>query len=80
MIQPDFFLAYSSTLKMEATYSPEKSVDFQRNTRRYIPEDSTPYNHRCENLISYNCHSLRIKWPERKADRGALFPCTRDRL
>jgi hypothetical protein len=30
---------YSSTLKMEATYSSEKSV--QQNTRRYISEDRT---------------------------------------
>jgi hypothetical protein len=27
------------SLKMEATYSFEKSVDFQRTTWRYIPED-----------------------------------------
>jgi hypothetical protein len=33
--------AYSSTLKMEAICSSETSVDFQRNARRYIPEDST---------------------------------------
>jgi hypothetical protein len=33
--------AYSSTLKMEATCSSETSNDFQRITRRYIPEDST---------------------------------------
>jgi hypothetical protein len=32
-----------STLKMEAIYSPETSVETQRTTRRYIPEDSTPY-------------------------------------
>jgi hypothetical protein len=32
---------YSSTLKMEAICSSEKSVDFQRTTRRYIPEDGT---------------------------------------
>jgi hypothetical protein len=31
----------------------ETSVDFQRTTRRYIPEDSTLHNHRCENLKSY---------------------------
>jgi hypothetical protein len=31
-------LTYSSTLKMEATYSSEKSVYLQR---RYIPEDTT---------------------------------------
>jgi hypothetical protein len=39
------YSAYSSTLKMEAICSSETSVDFQRATRRYIPEDSTlhPY-------------------------------------
>jgi hypothetical protein len=35
------FLAYSSTLKMEATRSSETLVDFQRSTWRYIPEDIT---------------------------------------
>jgi hypothetical protein len=39
---------------MEATCSSETSTDFQRTTRRYIPEDSiTLQNHRCENLKSY---------------------------
>jgi hypothetical protein len=33
-----FCLAYSSTLKMEVTSSFETSVNFQRTTRRYIPE------------------------------------------
>jgi hypothetical protein len=42
------------SLKMEAIYSSERSVDFQRTTRRYIPEDSSLHNHRCENLKSYN--------------------------
>jgi hypothetical protein len=28
-------------------------VDIQRTTRRYIPEDSTLHNHRCENRKSY---------------------------
>jgi hypothetical protein len=32
------YWAYSSGLKMEATYSSETSVDFQRTMRRYIPE------------------------------------------
>jgi hypothetical protein len=31
----------------------ETSVDFQRTTRRYIPEVRTLHNHRCENLKSY---------------------------
>jgi hypothetical protein len=34
-------LAYSSTLKMEATCSFETSVDFQWTIRCYIPEDTT---------------------------------------
>jgi hypothetical protein len=32
----------------------ETSVDFQRRTRRYIPENRILHNHRCENLKSYN--------------------------
>jgi hypothetical protein len=44
--------AYSSTLNMEAICFTETSVDFQRTTRRYIP-DGTLHNHRCENLESY---------------------------
>jgi hypothetical protein len=32
-------VSYSSALKMEAVSSSETSVDFQRTTRRYIPED-----------------------------------------
>jgi hypothetical protein len=47
-------LACSSTLKMEVTCFSEMSVDFQRTTRRYIPEDRILYNHRCENLKSYS--------------------------
>jgi hypothetical protein len=46
---------------MEAICSSETSVNFQRTTRRYIPEDSTLHNHRCENLKSYNiehAHSI----------------------
>jgi hypothetical protein len=38
---------------MEAICSSETSVDFQRTTRRYIPENSTLHNHGCENLKSY---------------------------
>jgi hypothetical protein len=30
-----------------------KSVDTQRTTRHYIPEDDTLHNHRSENLKSY---------------------------
>jgi hypothetical protein len=30
------------------------SVDTQQTARRYISEDDTLHNHRCENLRSYN--------------------------
>jgi hypothetical protein len=39
---------------METICSFETSVDTQQTTRRYIPEDGTLHNHRCENLRSYN--------------------------
>jgi hypothetical protein len=44
---------YSFTLKMEAICWSETSVDTLRITGRYIPEDRTLYNYRCENLKSY---------------------------
>jgi hypothetical protein len=37
---------------MEAICSSETSVDTHHTTRRYVPEDSTLHNHRCENLKS----------------------------
>jgi hypothetical protein len=46
---------------MEAICSSETSVDFQRVTRRYIPEDSTLHNHRCENLKSYEWKITNLK-------------------
>jgi hypothetical protein len=45
-------LAYFSTQKMEVTCSTETSIDFQRTTGRYITEDRTLHNHRCDNFIS----------------------------
>jgi hypothetical protein len=48
-----FSLSNSSTLKMEETHSSETSMYFQQTTRRYIPEDRTRHNHRCENLKFY---------------------------
>jgi hypothetical protein len=39
---PLAFTLVSSTLKMEGTCSSEMSVNFQRTTRCYIPEDKTP--------------------------------------
>jgi hypothetical protein len=49
-----FCSAHFYTLKMEAKSSSETSVDFQRTTRRYIPEHRTLHNHRCENLKYYS--------------------------
>jgi hypothetical protein len=43
-------LAYSLTLKMEATCSFKTSVYFQQTAQCYIPEDRTLHNHCCENL------------------------------
>jgi hypothetical protein len=36
-----FCSAYSSTLEMETIHSSETSVDFQRTTLSYIPQDRT---------------------------------------
>jgi hypothetical protein len=51
-------LSYSSTLKMEALCSSETSIEFQRTTWRYIREERTLYNHRCENLNS--CYGVGL--------------------
>jgi hypothetical protein len=48
----DFFYGlFSSTLKTDVICSSETSVDHQRSTRRYIPENRTLHKHRCENVI-----------------------------
>jgi hypothetical protein len=47
-------LAFSSTLKMQATCSSETSADFKRTKRHYIPQERILLNYRCENLKSYN--------------------------
>jgi hypothetical protein len=46
-------LAYSSTLKMEATFFSEASVNFQWTTRCYITEGRTVDKHPCESLKSH---------------------------
>jgi hypothetical protein len=40
-------------LMMEAVRTSETSVNFNVNTRRYIPKDSKVHTHRCENLKSH---------------------------
>jgi hypothetical protein len=44
-----------STLKMEATCCSETSVDFQRTTRRYIPEDSTLQDKKFDQKWQWTC-------------------------
>jgi hypothetical protein len=36
------------------TCSSETTVDFQRIALRYIPEDRTLHNHRCESITPYS--------------------------
>jgi hypothetical protein len=48
-------------LKMKATYSTEMSVDVQRTTVCYIPEDGAVHNHCCENLKSYGLNEVHCK-------------------
>jgi hypothetical protein len=47
------WLAYSSTLKMEAEFSSETSDGFQRAAWRHILEDVTHQKYRFKNLKSY---------------------------
>jgi hypothetical protein len=56
-------LAYSATLKIEAICSSERSVDFQRTARRYIPEDRTLRILRSEVFVSGsgNCLLRRFR-------------------
>jgi hypothetical protein len=35
----DFYLAYSSTMKMEVIISSEMLIDFHRAEQRYIPQE-----------------------------------------
>jgi hypothetical protein len=48
-------------LKMEASYSSETSVVFQRTTRRCIKKDRILHNHRCENLKTYTVRRMISK-------------------
>jgi hypothetical protein len=46
------YSVYSWTMKMEAICFSETYFNLERTIRRYIPENSNPHNHRCENLKS----------------------------
>jgi hypothetical protein len=47
------YLAYSSTLKIEATCFSETSVDFQHTRLLYLRADKIVHYYRCENLKFY---------------------------
>jgi hypothetical protein len=66
--------AASTTEQMVVVTIPsETSVDFQRNTRRYIPEDGTLHDHRCENLKSYKQSvTLNAKLENLSEEAGAM--------
>jgi hypothetical protein len=51
-------LSYSPNLKKEATCTSEH-CDFQRTTRRCIPDGRTLHNHRCDNFKSCSCVEIR---------------------
>jgi hypothetical protein len=62
---------------MEATCASETWFYFQRTTPRYIPDDRTLQNHRCENLKSYiyTC-ILRLRRVIAQAARRRLTTAT----
>jgi hypothetical protein len=57
---------------METICSSETSVESQRTTRRYIPEDRTLHNHRCKNLISYTVLWLGCELDDRGLNPGKI--------
>jgi hypothetical protein len=58
-----YYLAYYTTLNIEAICSYETVVEFQLFTRCYIPEDSPIYKHSCDNLKSYRwAHNLKYTY------------------
>jgi hypothetical protein len=51
-------VVYCATLNIESICSTEKSVDFQRNTRRYIPKNSNVHNHLVETSNPTKCNEI----------------------
>jgi hypothetical protein len=59
-----------------AIFSSETSVDFERITCRYTPEDSTLHNHRCQNLKSCSLYKFPSLLPP-TALFGRIYPDSR---
>jgi hypothetical protein len=56
----------------------QTSVDFERTTPRYIPENTTLHNHLCESLKFYIIHSKGKAIPV--TGRGGPYGCETSRL
>jgi hypothetical protein len=77
-------LAYYSNVNMEATYSSETSVDFQRTSRFYIPRDMTCFNivgcnkilriiHVRNKLCMFICSSFYLPLSDRKLNKHFIW-------
>jgi hypothetical protein len=55
-------LAYSTTLKMDASRSSTSLVDFQQTAWCYIPEGRTIHNHCCKTSNSYAFLYFMVHW------------------
>jgi hypothetical protein len=55
------YLLYSVALKKEVICASVTAVDIYRTTRRYIAEDRTLHNHRCEDLKSNSSYLAQDK-------------------
>jgi hypothetical protein len=67
------FLAYSSTLRMEAIVSSETSVSFNRTTRPYSLEDCTLHSYSCDNLNSDMISSTLVTLDEKARRKYYVF-------
>jgi hypothetical protein len=74
--------AYSPILKMEAIFSFETSVDFQRTIRRHVPEDrtkkQTPWPESTSEVYWPSYHRLSAKLALTFVDRGCCMVSTTD--
>jgi hypothetical protein len=69
------YLAYCSTLKMEAACLSGTSVDFQQTTHRYVPEDGKLRRHR--NLClraQYRRPWLPLTWCTKQVSLFTFYP------